>query len=70
MPHDANGRELKAGDLVDLRCRVVAVFPQERACNVQLEPVERPEGEMVSVYTMNTRFVRAVDSASLEQREG
>jgi len=37
MPHDAAGKLLTDGDLVDVRCRVVSISQNRTACNVSLQ---------------------------------
>jgi hypothetical protein len=37
MPHDANGKLLRPGDLVDIPCTVIAVHQDGDACNLDLE---------------------------------
>jgi len=40
MPHDRNGKPLKAGDEVILRAKVTEVYPQEDACNANVEIID------------------------------
>lgn len=45
LPRDREGRELRIGDVVQLRCRVVEVFPQRAGHNVTLTAIDGPEDE-------------------------
>lgn len=65
MPHDRNGRELKAGDRVLVPCVVREVYSGEEFCNVTLDTVEPMfPGEHRTALTLNARQVL------LEQGEG
>lgn len=37
MPHDANGKVVKVGDIVNIPCVVKSVTPAEDFCNCTLE---------------------------------
>lgn len=58
MPHDKNGEEIKAGDLVTLKCRVTLVNTNSDYCNAQLETVERMSpGHHTTSISVNTSQV-------------
>jgi hypothetical protein len=59
MPHDRNGNELKAGDVVTFRARVLEVYPQEDGLGV-FEILDVGEvGEFGPTVTCNTRLCGA-----------
>lgn len=62
MPHDKNGKELKAGDLVTVTCRVVQTFSYLDYCNVNLETCEpmSPDAHYCGV-SLNSRQVEKLD---------
>lgn len=37
MPHDLKGNEIKVGDIVNIPCKVNAVYITEEYCNLTLE---------------------------------
>lgn len=61
MPHDRNGKPLKNGDVVDLRCVVKSVSPSEMACNLQLHAIGGPVNESAPVISCNAGFVQLVE---------
>lgn len=62
MPHDANGNEIKQGDLVMLRCEVLEVYEGEEVCNVKVQALdgETPPGiaNWKPVLTCNANSLR------------
>jgi hypothetical protein len=64
MPHDRNGKLIKAGDIVNIPCRVMAVYAGD-TCNVQLEAVvpghQSPEYKAYPSSTMNADQVELVE---------
>lgn len=62
MPHDKNGNELKAGDLVLIQCVVKEVTPQEDFCNITLETVHgrKPDGFKETISAINAAVVELV----------
>lgn len=69
MPHDAKGRELKAGDRVMVPMIVVGVIPNEDFCNVHLQTVAtmphyKWKSELSAINT--TMVLRAEPGDSLE----
>lgn len=67
MPHDKNGKLLKEGDEVLLRCRVTAVHEGETACNITAQATERPEGETyIPTIAGNSRFYELVEAPQSE----
>lgn len=61
MPHDKNGVELKKGDEVLMRMKVLEVYPQQEACNVTLEAIGGPKHEYHPQLTCNTRLVEKIE---------
>jgi hypothetical protein len=62
MPHDKNGKQLEAGDLVTVEAKVTSVQPGEDYCNVTVETVEPMfPGDNKSTITLNTKQVAKVD---------
>lgn len=62
MPHDKNGKLLKAGDAVLVPCVVKEVHAGEEYCNVQLETQEPMyPGEYKSGITLNAKQVVKVE---------
>ena len=56
MPHDINGRELKAGDIVTVRFRVKSVQANDEFCNCNLETLEPMfPGNHTTQLTVNTK---------------
>lgn len=61
MPHDKNGKELKSGDIVTMKFKVVEVYKGEEACNLNLESVEKMYPyEYGSQAMVNTKQVELV----------
>lgn len=64
MPHDRNGRQLKAGDVVTMAFRVREISStSETQCNVTLEALNTPDGEHAPVVACNSRFAEWLESA-------
>lgn len=58
MPHDVNGDEVKAGDLVTVRCKVISVSASPDYCNLTLETVEPMHpGDSPVMITLNAKQV-------------
>lgn len=57
MPHDRDGQELRVGDTVTMRMRVVHVTQSETARNVTLDPVDVAPSEYAPRITCNARLV-------------
>ena len=68
MPHDAKGREIRQGDVVEVvadglhvppgsRWRVQEVFPHRDACNLRVtpDPADGPEAEATELCAHNVR---------------
>ena len=62
MPHDANGKSLKEGDVVSLRFLVKQVQPSETACNVTLQaiPSDAAKNEVAPQVACNSKLVTLV----------
>lgn len=67
MPHDVDGREIKAGDRVTIECVVREVQPGEDYCNATLDTVI-PMLPSKSPYclTVNAGQVRKVNPGPVE----
>lgn len=62
MPHDIDGREIKAGDRVTIECIVRTVSTGLEYCNVTMDTVEPMfPGEHKTCYTANAKQVRKVE---------
>lgn len=70
MPHDAQGREIRPGDVVEVvadglpvptgsRWRVQEVFPDREVCNLRVTPelADGPEAEATELCAGNVRRV-------------
>ena len=79
MPHDRNGKELRAGDLVTLTARLKAVHLTEDECNVDavvhnpgVQPVlsGRDWRSLVHLpeFTLNSRLVEKVEPTEQEEK--
>jgi hypothetical protein len=64
MPHDKNGKLLKAGDEVIVRCEVKTIHAGEEFCNLQVETIEPmfPMNNRIGI-TLNTKQVELVEKA-------
>lgn len=63
MPHDANGKLLKVGDIVMVPAKVKAVNPGEDFCNVTLESVRvRKPDSIHETLTLNAAVVELVET--------
>lgn len=61
MPHDINGKPLKAGDKVTMTFEVKNIGESEAACNVTLEAIDpRQTGEYKPQVACNARLVQKV----------
>lgn len=67
MPHDASGLELKVGDIVNVPCRIVKIFPGEVYCNVNVETLHHMyPTDNVSSFTLNARQVEFLEKKDEE----
>ena len=68
MPHDLNGKPLREGDEVMVRCRVRNIYEQAELCNVTLETlVAMPgPGGRPSLLTLNAGQLEKTGSAPLD----
>lgn len=63
MPHDANGKALKVGDLVMIPAKVKAIHAGEDFCNVTLESVRvRKPDSTHETLTLNAATVELVET--------
>ena len=67
MPHDLNGKPLRQGDEVIVRCRVQNIYEQAELCNVTLETlVAMPgPGGRPSILTLNAGQVEKTGPSAL-----
>ena len=61
MPHDCNGTELKVGDVVTMRCKVLSVQPSDGAYSVEIVALDGPADEYTTI-TCNTKSLLREDS--------
>jgi hypothetical protein len=58
MPHDANGKLVQVGDLVNVPCKVTSVAAGDEYCNVTLQTVHSmPPYTDHNTITLNTKQV-------------
>lgn len=59
MPHDANGVELKVGDIVNMPFKVKQVHLSEEYCNLDLESCYKmyPSDNRTTLSAVNSRQV-------------
>lgn len=62
MPHDANGKLLKVGDTVNVRCQVQDIFQTEEYCNLTLKTnLPMFPGTDLTTIVLNAKQVFRVD---------
>lgn len=66
MPRDVNGKEIKIGDIVYIKCTVVQTREDEFDCdlNVKLETYNGRRGTGITkIITLNSRIVEKLDGS-------
>lgn len=72
MPHDCNGKKIEPGDIVSVKFKVLQVFANEDACNVELESISTMpcSGSPTRVSAINTKQTIKVGSLYEEDLAG
>lgn len=66
--HDANGQELKKGDMVLIPAEITEVYPSEEYCNVTLKTTlgRRPDGNKETIGAINTAVLVKVSGVDVK----